>query len=34
MPNRPTSPADLPDTVPVFPLTGALLLPSDNCARS
>jgi Lon protease-like protein len=24
---RPASPADLPDTVPVFPLTGALLLP-------
>lgn len=24
---RPQSPADLPDTVPVFPLTGALLLP-------
>jgi Lon protease-like protein len=27
MSKRPTSPADLPDTVPVFPLTGALLLP-------
>lgn len=27
MPRRPTSPAQLPATVPIFPLTGALLLP-------
>jgi hypothetical protein len=27
MPRRPQSVADLPDSVPVFPLTGALLLP-------
>ena len=27
MSKRPTSPADLPKTVPVFPLSGALLLP-------
>lgn|SRR5215217_1516535 len=27
MPPRPTSPSDLPDMVPIFPLTGALLLP-------
>jgi Uncharacterized protein, similar to the N-terminal domain of Lon protease len=27
MPKRPTSPADLPRSVPVFPLSGALLLP-------
>ena len=27
MPKRPTSPAELPKSVPVFPLSGALLLP-------
>ena len=27
---RPTSPADLPESVPVFPLTGALLLPFSH----
>ena len=27
---RPTSPADLPKSVPVFPLTGALLLPFSH----
>jgi Lon protease-like protein len=27
MPKRPTSPADLPKSIPVFPLSGALLLP-------
>ncbi|HVX82092.1 MAG TPA: LON peptidase substrate-binding domain-containing protein [Devosiaceae bacterium] len=27
MPKRPTSPADLPESVPIFPLSGALLLP-------
>jgi Lon protease-like protein len=27
---RPASPADLPDSVPVFPLTGALLLPFSH----
>ncbi|MEQ1900083.1 MAG: LON peptidase substrate-binding domain-containing protein [Devosia sp.] len=27
MPNRPAAPADLPNHIPVFPLTGALLLP-------
>ncbi|HTJ58182.1 MAG TPA: LON peptidase substrate-binding domain-containing protein [Devosiaceae bacterium] len=27
MPKRPSSPADLPQSVPIFPLSGALLLP-------
>lgn len=30
MPKRPTSPAELPKSVPVFPLTGALLLPYSH----
>ncbi|GLQ12423.1 ATP-dependent protease [Devosia yakushimensis] len=30
MPKRPTSPAELPKSVPVFPLTGALLLPFSH----
>ena len=30
MPKRPTSPADLPKSVPVFPLSGALLLPFSH----
>lgn len=30
MPKKPTSTADLPDTVPVFPLAGALLLPQTS----
>jgi Lon protease-like protein len=30
MPKRPTSAADLPKSVPVFPLTGALLLPFSH----
>lgn len=30
MPKRPTSSADLPEIVPVFPLTGALLLPFSH----
>jgi Lon protease-like protein len=30
MPKRPASPADLPESVPVFPLTGALLLPFSH----
>jgi uncharacterized protein len=30
MPKRPTSPAELPRSVPVFPLSGALLLPFSH----
>jgi Lon protease-like protein len=30
MPTRPQSPADLPRSVPIFPLTGALLLPFSH----
>ena len=30
MPKRPQSPADLPKSVPIFPLTGALLLPFSH----
>ncbi|KKB78695.1 peptidase S16 [Devosia soli] len=30
MPQRPTSPTDVPDVVPIFPLTGALLLPFSH----
>lgn len=30
MPKRPTSPADLPEDVPIFPLSGALLLPHTH----
>ena len=30
MPKRPASPAELPKSVPVFPLTGALLLPFSH----
>ncbi|MCP8883107.1 LON peptidase substrate-binding domain-containing protein [Devosia sp. XJ19-1] len=30
MPKRPTSPAELPKSVPVFPLSGALLLPFSH----
>lgn len=30
MPQRPTSPEDVPDVVPIFPLTGALLLPYSH----
>ncbi|UYN99029.1 MAG: LON peptidase substrate-binding domain-containing protein [Devosia sp.] len=30
MPKRPASPADLPKSVPVFPLSGALLLPFSH----
>ncbi|MGV3574291.1 MAG: LON peptidase substrate-binding domain-containing protein [Devosia sp.] len=30
MPQRPTSPAQVPDVVPIFPLTGALLLPYSH----
>ncbi len=30
MPQRPTSPAEVPEIVPVFPLTGALLLPYSH----
>lgn len=30
MPKRPTSPAMIPDIVPVFPLSGALLLPATH----
>lgn len=30
MPQRPTSPAQLPELVPIFPLTGALLLPFSH----
>lgn len=30
MPQRPTSPAQVPDVVPIFPLAGALLLPYSH----
>lgn len=30
MPQRPTSPAEVPEIVPIFPLTGALLLPYSH----
>ena len=30
MPKRPTSSADLPKSVPLFPLSGALLLPFSH----
>ena len=30
MPKRPQSPADLPRSVPIFPLSGALLLPFSH----
>ena len=30
MPRRPTSPQDLPRSVPLFPLSGALLLPFSH----
>ena len=30
MPKRPASPAELPKSVPVFPLSGALLLPFSH----
>ncbi len=30
MPQRPSSPAELPELVPIFPLTGALLLPFSH----